>query len=172
GAGLPAPGSSRVSWRDLCPLGSAPMPVHLKIQLVSVAEDGSESIEDLLVLTKEHERLEQLGLTLGEGKQLLREVQRRIVQQQATAFLATQTACPTCGRERSTKDHKTLGLRTLFGKLSLDSPRVRQCCRQAGEAASISPLIELISERSTPGSRARVTALSTRRMILPLRVLG
>jgi hypothetical protein len=44
------------------------------------------------------------------------------VQQQATAFLATQTACPTCGRERSLKDHKTLGLRTLFGKLSLDNP--------------------------------------------------
>jgi hypothetical protein len=131
-------------------LRSAPMPVQLKVQLVSVAEDGSESTEDLLVLTKQHERLEQLGLTLAEGKQLLREVQRRVVQQQATAFLATQTACPTCGRERSTKDHKTLGLRTLFGKLSLDSPRVRQCCRQSDGPASISPLTKLVSERSTP----------------------
>ena len=28
------------------------MPVQLKVQLVSVAEDGSESAEDLLVLTK------------------------------------------------------------------------------------------------------------------------
>ena len=126
------------------------MPVQLKVQLVSVAEDGSERAEDLLVLTKQHERLEQLGLTLAEGKQLLREVQRRVVQQQATAFLATQTACPTCGRERSTKDHKTLGLRTLFGKLSLDSPRVRQCCRQSDGLASISPLTKLVSERSTP----------------------
>jgi hypothetical protein len=126
------------------------MPVELKVQLVSVAEDGSESTEDLLVLTKEHERLEQLGLTLAEGKQLLRAVQRRVVQQQVTAFLAAQAACPTCGRQRGIKDHKTLGLRTLFGKLSLDSPRVRQCCRQSGEPASISPLTQLISERSTP----------------------
>ena len=70
------------------------MPVQLKVQLVSVAEDGSESTEDLLVLTKQHERLEQLGLTLAEGKQLLREVQRRVVQQQATAFLATQDGLP------------------------------------------------------------------------------
>src|SRR5438067_13826276 len=115
------------------------MPVQLKVQLVSVAEDGSESTEDLLVLTKQHERLEQLGLTLGEGKQLLREVQRRIVQQQATAFLAAQAACPTCGRERSIKAHKTIGLRTLFGKVSLDSPRLWQCCRQTDQAASISP---------------------------------
>jgi hypothetical protein len=72
------------------------------------------------------------------------------VQQQATAFLAAQRACPTCGRQRSTKDHKTLSVRALFGKLSLDSPRVRQCCRQADGSASISPLRELISERSTP----------------------
>ena len=49
------------------------MPVQLKIQLVSLAE----------------------------GKQLLREVQRRVVQQQATAFLAAHTACSTCGRQRS-----------------------------------------------------------------------
>src|SRR5262245_32379472 len=126
------------------------MRVQLKVQLVSVAEDGSESTEDLLVLSKEHERLEQLGLTLAEGKQLLREVQRRVVEQQAVAYLATHMACPTCGRRRSIKDHKTLSVRTLFGKLSLDNPRVRQCCCQAAGSASISPLRELISERSTP----------------------
>src|SRR5438105_2725671 len=92
-----------------------------QIQLVSVAEDGSESAEDLLVLIKQHERLEQLGLSLAEGKQLLREVQRRVVQQQVTAFLAAQAACSTCGRQRSIKDHKMIGLRTLFGKLRVDS---------------------------------------------------
>ena len=35
---------------------SASMPVQLKLQLVSVAEDGSESIEELLVLTKQDDR--------------------------------------------------------------------------------------------------------------------
>jgi hypothetical protein len=82
------------------------MAVQLKVQLVSVAEDGSESAEELLVLTKEHGRLEQVGLTLAEGKRLLREVQRRVVEQQAMAFLATHTACPTCGRQRSLKDQR------------------------------------------------------------------
>ena len=43
------------------------MPVRLRVQLVSVAEDGSESAEDVLVLTKAHERLEQLGLTSPWG---------------------------------------------------------------------------------------------------------
>ena len=84
------------------------------------------------------------------------------MQQQATAFLAARTVCPTCGRQRSTKEHKALGLRTLFGKISLDGPRLRQCCRQAGQAASISPLAKLVPERSTP----ELQYLGTRRASL------
>jgi hypothetical protein len=129
------------------------MSLRFKLQLVLVADDGSEATEDLVVLDTEHERLEQLGLTLTEGKQLLREVQRRVLGRQVTAFLAAQALCPTCERERGTKDHKTLGLRTLFGKVMLESPRLRRCCREPGEAASISPLTRLISERSTPELR-------------------
>jgi hypothetical protein len=126
------------------------MPVQVNAQLASVAEDGSECTEELLVLAKQHERLEQLGLSLTKRKQLLREAQRRVVQQQARAFLATHRACPTCGRERSLKDHQTLGVRTRFGKLRLDSPPVRPCCRQADAPAALRPLTQLISERSTP----------------------
>ena len=116
------------------------MPLRFKLQLVAVADDGSETSEDIVVLDKEHERLEQLGLTLAEGKELLREVQRRVLEQQVTAFLAVETACPHCGRQRGTKDRKRLSLRTLFGKLTLQSARLRRCCRQPGESASVSPL--------------------------------
>ena len=126
------------------------MSLRFKIQFVIIAEDGTETSEELIVLDKEHERLEQLGLTLAEGKQLLREVQRRVLERQVTAFLATQAVCPACGRERGTKDHKTLGLRTLFGTVTLESPRLRRCCRQPDERASTSPLTRLLSERSTP----------------------
>ncbi|MGH2353351.1 MAG: ISKra4 family transposase, partial [Chloroflexota bacterium] len=126
------------------------MSLQFKLQLVVVAEDGAETTEELLALAKDHERLEHLGLTLAEGKQLLREVQRRVLERQVQTFLATQATCPDCGRERGTKDHKPLDLRTLFGKITLESPRLRQCCRQPGEAASLSPLTRLLSERSTP----------------------
>jgi hypothetical protein len=129
------------------------MPLRFKLQFVAVADDGSETTEDVFVLDKDHERLEQLGLTLAEGKQLLREVQRRVLERQVTAFLSIETACPTCGRQRGTKDHKVLGLRTLFGKMTLQSARLRRCCRQPGESASVSPLTRLLSERSTPELR-------------------
>ena len=129
------------------------MPVQFKRQLVVVADDGSETTEEGVVLDKDHECLEQLGLTLAEGKQLLREVQRRVLERQVTAFLSDETACPKCGRQRGTKDHKVLGLRTLFGKMTLQSARLRRCCRQPGESASVSPLSRRLSERSTPELR-------------------
>jgi len=129
------------------------MPLRFKLQFVAVADDGSETTEDVVILDKEHEYLGQLGLTLAEGKQLLREVQRRVLERQVTAFLSVETACPKCGRQRGTKDHKVLGLRTLFGKMTLQSARLRRCCRQPGESASVSPLSQLLSERSTPELR-------------------
>ena len=49
------------------------MPVQVNAQLVSVAEDGSECTEELLVLAKQHERLEQLGLSLTNRPELDQE---------------------------------------------------------------------------------------------------
>jgi hypothetical protein len=127
------------------------MALRFKLQLVVVTDDGEQvSVDELVVLNKDHERLEQLGLTLAEAKALLLEVQRQVLTRQPTAFLASRTACPSCGRRRGTKDHKTILFRTLFGKLALDSLRLRRCpCQQSGQA-STSPLVELLPEHTAP----------------------
>src|SRR5919199_581616 len=46
------------------------MALRFKLQLVVVADDEQVSVDDLVVLTKDYERLEQLGLTLAEAKML------------------------------------------------------------------------------------------------------
>ena len=105
-------------------------------------------VDDVVVLDKQHERLEHLGLSLGEAKTLLLELQRQVVTRQIAAFLATRAACPSCGRPRGIKDRKTVVFRTLFGNLELASPRLRRCpCQHAGQS-STSPLVEFC--RSTP----------------------
>ena len=127
------------------------MALQFKLQLVVVADrDEQVSVDELVVLTKEYERLEHLGLTLAEAKALLLELQRQVLSRQVAAFLASRTPCPSCGRSRGIKDHKTIVFRTLFGKLELASPRLRRCpCRQGGQASS-SPLVELLPERTAP----------------------
>jgi hypothetical protein len=109
------------------------MALQFKLQLVVVADDDRQvSVDELIVLNKDHERLEHLGLTLAEAKALLLKLQHQLVIRQIGAFLASRVACPTCGRARGIKDHKTISFRTLFGKLELDSPRLRRCPCQRG----------------------------------------
>ena len=126
------------------------MALRFKLQLVVVADDEQVSVDDLVVLNKDYERLEQLGLTLAEAKTLLLELQRQILTRQIAAFLASRVPCPVCGRARGIKERKTIVFRTLFGKLELASPRLRRCpCQHRGPVSS-SPLVELLPERTAP----------------------
>jgi len=108
------------------------MSLRFKLQLVVMSDDDEVCVDDVVVLDKQHERLEHLGLSLGEAKTLLLELQRQVVTRQIAAFLATRAACPSCGRPRGIKDPKTVVFRTLFGNLELASPRLRRCpCQHA-----------------------------------------
>jgi hypothetical protein len=126
------------------------MALRLKLQLVVVADGEQVCVDDLGELNKSQERPEQWGLTLAEARVLLLEVQRQILGHQIAAFLASRTPCPTCGRRRGVKDHKTIVFRTLFGKLELASPRLRRCPCQHDGQASVSPLVELLPEHAAP----------------------
>jgi hypothetical protein len=50
-------------------------------------------------------------------------------------------------------DHQTILFRTVFGKLELDSPRLRRCPCQPSGQASTSPLVELLPEHTAPELR-------------------
>ena len=129
------------------------MALQIRVQLVVVTEDGEEIVQDLAHLAKEHERMEQLGLSLAEAKLLLRELQQQVLERQIAALLGSRVACPACGRARGIKDRKSLWFRTLFGKLALASPRLRHCRCEAHQQASFSPLLELLPERTAPELR-------------------
>ena len=74
------------------------MALHFKLQLVVATDDDKQvSVDELVVLSKDHERLEHLGLTLAEAKALLVQLQHQILSRQIAAFLASRTPCPSCG---------------------------------------------------------------------------
>ena len=103
-----------------------------------------------LCSTMNADRLEQLGLTLHEAKNLLATVQRHVLNRQIDTFVASRVPCRTCGRLRGVKDHKTIVFRTVFGKLELASARLRCCPCQHGGQASTGPLVELLREHTAP----------------------
>ena len=126
--------------------------MKLKLQLIIESDSGeAEMVREVTKLERYALRPETLGLTLSEAKELLQEVQRAMVTHQTTGYVTQQTHCAKCGKIQSRKGKHEIVLRTLFGKLRLDSPRLYHCgCCSKEEYRSFSPLAELLTERTAP----------------------
>ena len=124
--------------------------ISLKIQLVVIAEDGQQEVCEITSLTRDELTPETLGLSLAEGKTILKHIQQLIIERQVGRFMASQTFCPGCGKRRASKGYCNLSLRTLFGKVSLESGRLHHCNCQSHATQTFSPLAELLIERTTP----------------------
>ena len=125
--------------------------MRVKVQLVICADDdGTDTTHDVAVLDKDCQRIEQLGLTLAEAKQLLTQLQQHVVAYQATAFVTTRSHCEACGTPLQRKEETTRVLRTLFGTVLLTSPRLHHCRCQTHTATTFRPLTALLTESTTP----------------------
>jgi len=126
----------------------------MKFKVQIVAGDGADAVvHELAILEKECELVEQIGLTLAESKELLRELQKQLVEHQAEAFVHARAFCGECGSKLRGKGRHGVVFRTLFGNVSLDSPRLRHCACTTHDTASFSPLADLLPERSAPELR-------------------
>jgi len=126
--------------------------MRLKLRLVTLAEDGQEiDVVDVATLDKGYERVEQVGLTLAESKEILRETQRHLVGRQVAAFVEARARCE-CGKRLGSKGHHTIVFRTLFGNISIESPRLRHCLH--GDALGVPRLLR-DDGQGPPGFPAR-----------------
>src|SRR5215510_8466361 len=125
--------------------------MKLTVQLVVCDDDGhEETFTDVVVLEEACQRIEHLGLTLTEAKQILTALQQRLVEQQATAFVAAHTRCDHCGRSLGIKEYHTRIFRTLFGTVTLTSPRLYHCRCQRRKSTTFRPLNLLVTEPTAP----------------------
>jgi hypothetical protein len=127
------------------------MAIKMKIQLTIETQDGEMiTSQEVAALERTDLQAETLGLTLAEAKTVLHKLQEVIVAQQVTEYTAGQRHCPSCHRGRTSKGRHPLTFRTLFGKLSLDSLRFYRCPCEGQGRSSVSPLAELLTERTAP----------------------
>ena len=125
--------------------------MKITIQLVVCDDDDhQETRTDVVVLEKACQRIEEVGLTLAEAKALLSALQQQIVERQAATFLAMCRHCQACGTPLRTKGQHTITLRTLFGTITLTSPRLHHCPCGPHETATVSPLTALFPEHTAP----------------------
>ena len=93
-----------------------------KIQVVTLGEDGHQETREITCLQRTDLKPETLGLTLAEGKMILKDLQQILVEGQVASFLLPKRPCPECGQPRCIKghhSHSVLQQRTLPWRISI-----------------------------------------------------
>src|SRR5271166_1511110 len=90
-----------------------------KIQVVTIGEDGRKETRELTSIQRTDVKPETLGLTLAEGKMILKDLQQIVVESQVSSLLLPKRTCPECGEPRCSKGNHTLSVRTVFGQLTV-----------------------------------------------------
>ena len=125
--------------------------MKIKVQLIICAEDGrEEQVQEVAVVEKPYQQIEHLGFTLAEAKSILKTLQQHLVAQQATAFVAAHAQCDHCGTSLGIKEYHTRTFRTLFGTVTLTSPRLYHCRCQRRKTTTFRPLNALVTEAVAP----------------------
>jgi len=121
-----------------------------KIQVVILGEDGREETRELACVEPTDLKPETLGLTLAEGKMILKGLQQIVVECQVSSSMLPKRACPDCGQSRHSKGNHILSLRTVFGRLRVRSPRLHHCSCRPHQTKTFSPLAEMLPEHTSP----------------------
>jgi hypothetical protein len=120
------------------------------IQIVITTDEGQTETRDIACVEREDLTPTTLGLTLAEGKAILKALQAVVVEQQLTVYLKSQRPCGYCGRLQRSKGYHTTQVRTVFGTISVQSPRLYRCPCQPHPTETFSPLAALLPEHLTP----------------------
>ena len=111
-------------------------------------------------------RPEQVGLTLEEGRQLIRCIESTMIANQVHAYTLACKPCSICGQRQHFKDIRTKCLQTVFGAYRFRGRRLRTCtcpCRiLRGRPTSFFPTGEIIPRRTTPEVRYLFAELGAR----------
>ena len=80
-----------------------------------------------------------VGLSIDDGKTILASLQRFFVEQQCALFVLFRRHCQGCGGTRPIKDYPTRTIQTVYGAISVESPRLYPCRRCIPGVISQSP---------------------------------
>ena len=113
--------------------------MKVTVQLVIESENGSTKKVSSVGEWQRNEPLQpsNLGLALAESKELLKNIQQTLVEEQINQYQQVQSRCKKCDRQLKRKGTHSLTYRTLFGTLKLNSPRLFHCdCKKTEQKST------------------------------------
>ena len=115
-----------------------------KLQVVLIDDKGQQETCEITSVERKDLKPATLGLTLAEGKAILKDIQEIVIQRQAALCLATYRQCPDCGALRTGNGYHDLSVRTVFGHLKVKSACLHHCDCRPHESKTFSPLADLL----------------------------
>lgn len=105
-----------------------------------------------------------VGLSLGDGKQLLHSLQQAVVCAQTEEIHQLSRICRGCNRRTPIKDYRQRKIDTVFGSVSFRSPRIItcECDPPYFMSAPLRPLRSIVPERATPELQALQARMADR----------
>jgi hypothetical protein len=98
-----------------------------------VHASGQEEVQEVARIERAGLEMATLGLTLADGKLILKKIQEGVIQEQIHDALLRLRCCPECGEARHSKGYHPIAVRTLFGNVEVNSPRLEHCRCQPHE---------------------------------------
>jgi hypothetical protein len=71
--------------------------MRFRVEVICVNDEGTEQRHGVMEMERRKLAMETLGLSLAEGKAILRGVQDFVASQQTSEDLQRRRSCPNCG---------------------------------------------------------------------------
>ena len=124
--------------------------MKFKVELRCLTDD-QEDVRPIACLEREGVALETPGLTLAEGKAILRAIQEVMVEKPLTAYVEKQRHCPDCGALRPNKGYHEIRLRTAFGNLTVNKPAFASLCLSLRPGKDLQSACPAVARAHQPG---------------------
>ena len=120
------------------------------IKLAIEDENGTETIEEVIHLDKGFDNKSMIGISLSESKQILKNLQSKIILNQALKYIESKRKCAFCNKNQNINRYHSIQYRTLFGIINLSSPRLFHCPCHGSKIKTFSPLSNWLADKNSP----------------------
>jgi hypothetical protein len=124
--------------------------MKFRVEIFCENSSGNEQRSRVTEFERQELSTETLGLSLAEGKRLLRGVQDFVTSQQAAEFLEQERQCQQCGRRRHSKKAGVATVQTVFGSVPVSNPRWKRCHCQSEGPKTFRPMATWLKGRTSP----------------------
>jgi hypothetical protein len=124
--------------------------MKFRVEVICVNDEGAEQRHDVMELEREQLVMETLGLSMAEGKAILRGVQDFVTSQQISEDLKRRCLCPSCGARYHSHAAGTSTVETVFGPVAVPNPRWERCACQTEGPKTFRPTAMWLKGRTSP----------------------